>query len=162
MVEIWLSALTVITLLLALRLVKKENAQHEPGDGNLQAFIAEFEQENKEWMRSMAQMKRMVDIELAGVKEELSSLQEKVAMLQQQVKLQQQLVQSQPVNIESQTFSSSPSSLPIFLKEDYQDIPALYLKGMSSHEIARKLGIGDGEVEMVVQMLKKQGFLPTN
>jgi biotin operon repressor len=31
---------------------------------------------------------------------------------------------------------------------------------MSSLEIARKLGVGDGEVKMVIQMLKKQGLLP--
>jgi septal ring factor EnvC (AmiA/AmiB activator) len=163
MIEIWLSVLTIIILLLLLSFLKRKSEQAMQGttEENLHELIAEFEQENKELVRSIAQIKRMVDIELAGVKEEVTTLREKLSVIQKQNNELAQTIAElrQSTNTASQSNSINTSALPSFLKDDYRDIPELFAQGMSSHEIARKLGIGDGEVEMVIQMLKKQGFL---
>lgn len=121
--------------------------------------MQEFDQENKELLRSITQLKRAHDIEMTGVKAELTSVREQVHMLlEQQEELMQKL--SNPLtHAPSQADRITSSVQPmLYLKEDYREVPALYADGMSPHEIARKLGIGDGEVAMVIQMLKKQGF----
>ncbi|WP_286883714.1 DUF6115 domain-containing protein [Aneurinibacillus sp. UBA3580] len=167
MIEIWLSALTVIVLLLLLRFLKgngERTTQGAAAEEKLHTLITEFEQENKELVRSIAQVKRITDMELAGVKEELASLRQKVSELEKQnEELAQKVTAAQHVAGDLLHEKAASSLLfPHFLKDDYKDIPRLYSGGMSPHDIARKLGIGDGEVEMVIQMLKKQGFLAAN
>ncbi|AMA72695.1 MULTISPECIES: DUF6115 domain-containing protein [Aneurinibacillus] len=165
MVEIWLSGLTVVMLLIVLRLLKNSGggSQNTADEERLQTLITEFDQENKELVRSIAQLKRTTDLELTGVKEELKTLQEQVkALTRQNEQLRQSLSSLQyhhQAGLSSGVMFSGSTSIPVFLKDDYKDIPDLYVQGMSSHDIARKLGIGNGEVEMVLQMLKKQGFL---
>lgn len=165
MTDIWLSALTIIVLLLALRLLKSGNGkqmeQEESAEGKFHTLITEFERENSELVRSIAQVKRMTDTQLTGVKEELASLQQQVGeLMRQKEELLENIGQLQSsIGEISKTTTSSVASLPQFLKDEYKDIPQLYAQGMSSLEIARKLGMGDGEVKIVIQMLKKQGFL---
>lgn len=165
MTDIWLSALTIIVLLLALRLLKSGNGkqmeQEESAEGKFHTLITEFERENSELVRSIAQVKRMTDTQLTGVKEELASLQQQVGeLMRQKEELLENIGQLQSsIGEFSKTTTSSVAPLPQFLKDEYKDIPQLYAQGMSSLEIARKLGMGDGEVKIVIQMLKKQGFL---
>lgn len=164
--DIWLSALTIIVLLLALRLLKHSNGkrteQEEGAEDKFHTLMTAFERENNELVRSISQVKRMTDMELAGVKEELASLRQQVGdLMRQKEELMENIVQLQgSVGEFSKAKTSSSASLSHFLKDEYKDIPELYAQGMSSLEIARKLGVGDGEVKMVIQMLKKQGFLP--
>ncbi|MED4726796.1 hypothetical protein P9597_01315 [Aneurinibacillus migulanus] len=167
MTDIWLSALTIIVLLLALRLLKSGNGkqieQEESAEGKFHTLITEFERENSELVRSIAQVKRMTDTQLTGVKEELASLQQQVReLMRQKEELLENIEQLQSSIGEfskTTTTTSTVAALPQFLKDEYKDIPQLYAQGMSSLEIARKLGMGDGEVKIVIEMLKKQGFL---
>ncbi|GED13136.1 DUF6115 domain-containing protein [Aneurinibacillus migulanus] len=166
MTDIWLSALTIIVLLLALRLLKSGNGkqieQEESAEGKFHTLITEFERENSELVRSIAQVKRMTDTQLTGVKEELASLQRQVGeLMRQKEELLENIeqLQSSIGEFSKTTTTSTVAPLPQFLKDEYKDIPQLYAQGMSSLEIARKLGMGDGEVKIVIQMLKKQGFL---
>lgn len=164
--DIWLSALTIIVLLLVLRLLKNSNGkrteQEEGAEDKFHTLMTAFERENSELVRSISQVKRMTDMELTGVKEELASLRQQVGdLMQQKEELMENIVQLQgSVGEFSKPKTSSGAFLSHFLKDEYKDIPQLYAQGMSSLEIARKLGVGDGEVKMVIQMLKKQGLLP--
>ncbi|BAU27699.1 hypothetical protein DFP93_10254 [Aneurinibacillus soli] len=161
MTTVWLAGLTVGLLLLALWMIQvgRRTVEGNTAEEALATVMQEFDQENKELLRSITQLKRAHDIEMTGMKAELASVLEKIHMLQgQQEELIQKLA-NQPAHVTGQADRLMPSAQPmLYLKEDYREVPALYEEGMSPHEIARKLGIGDGEVAMVIQMLKKQGF----
>ncbi|MBN6185801.1 hypothetical protein JQN58_02235 [Aneurinibacillus sp. BA2021] len=165
MTEIWLSVLTVVVLLLLLRMVNK-NGGSRPSEGKreqekLHELIAEFEQENKELTRSITQMKRMIDLELNGMKQELVSLQKRMEELAgAHTDVMKRMAEREHTEGEA-LYGKNPSAhpLPYFLKDEYRDIPRLYAQGLDLPDIARKLGIGNGEVEMVIQLLKKQGML---
>ncbi|WCN39119.1 DUF6115 domain-containing protein [Aneurinibacillus uraniidurans] len=161
MTTVWLAGLTVGLLLLALWMLQtgRRTTEGSTMEETLATVMQEFDQENKELLRSITQLKRTHDSEMTGIKAELASLREQVHMLQEQKdELMQKLANPIP-HAPGQADRLSPSVQPmLYLKEDYREVPALYADGMSPHEIARKLGIGDGEVAMVIQMLKKQGF----
>lgn len=160
MTTVWLISLTVGVLLLALRMLQISRRTSESDtEEALSTVLQEFEQENKQLLRSITQLKRANDIELVGVKAELAAVREQMGALQaEHDRLIQKLV-DQPAHTQGQTDRLTPSLQPmVYLKEDYREIPTLYAEGISPHDIARKLGIGDGEVEMVIQMLKKQGY----
>lgn len=161
MTTVWLASLTVGVLLLALFILQVSRRKYESNttEEALSTVLQEFDQENKQLVRSITQLKRAHDIELTGIKAELATVREQLnALLEEHSQLVQKLA-DQPGSVVGQADRLVPSLQPmLYLKEDYREIPALYAEGISPHDIARKLGIGDGEVEMVIQMLKKQGF----
>lgn len=164
MTEIWLSALTIVVLLLVLRTVNKNDnrpsSQEKKMEETLHELMADFEQENKELTRTISQIKRMVDLELTGMKEELVALRKQTEELaHKQAEVMKRMTERE--HARGETLRGKVPSippLPSFLKDEYKEIPELYAQGMPVSDIARKLGIGNGEVEMVIQLLKKQGL----
>jgi DNA-binding NarL/FixJ family response regulator len=159
MIEIWLSLLTVALFVVYSQANKKRPPSEDTNTHveQLTALIDEFEKENKELVQSVARIKRATDFELEGMKAELSAAREQIAHLTKQYGQLQTLIGETVHNRLQGDGRNEPASQNfLFLKDEYREIPAMYAQGHTSQDIARKLGIGNGEVEMVIQMIKRQ------
>ncbi|WP_027414631.1 DUF6115 domain-containing protein [Aneurinibacillus terranovensis] len=155
-IEIWLVLLTAVVLFLLIRTVRRPLSADNPAlHDEMAAFFDEFEHENKEMMQSISQMKRSLDQKIDGQASELAALRREMGSLYTRCEHLQQLAAGWQQGPPEQKPAPAQVKPAFFLRDDYKDIPPLFYKGYSTQEIARKLGIGNGEVEMVVQMLKK-------
>jgi septal ring factor EnvC (AmiA/AmiB activator) len=154
----WLGIVTILLVLLFSRSLRKQ----PPGtDSSLQeemeTFFQEFERENKEMLEVIARFKQNMTAQLHRQTADINSLQEQVTALNKQCEEIRAIMEhgkGQALEAVQNTEVHQQQALP-FLREDYKDIPSLYQTGLAIPDIARKLGIGSGEVEMVVQMLRK-------
>ncbi|WCK52869.1 hypothetical protein PP175_15720 [Aneurinibacillus sp. Ricciae_BoGa-3] len=156
-IQIWLGIVTILLVVLFMWILRRQapNADSVLQD-EMESFFAEFERENNEMLEAIARFKQNMTMQLNGQAADLNSLREQVTALHSQCEELRSLMEGKeplPEMVEDRE-THQPSALS-FLRDDYKEIPPLYHSGFSVPDIARKLGLGSGEVEMVVQMLKK-------
>jgi DNA-binding NarL/FixJ family response regulator len=139
-------------------------------EDTLQQFVEEMEQENREFARMVGEMKREHERKTAALLDRIEFLERKTAMLTEQLSAEQiagsteskeaSQPQPQPLPLpapkpdeESAVASRSEAST---VKSRYKEVFELYDSGKSIEYIAKKLGTNKGEVQLIIQLAKRE------
>ncbi len=142
-------------------------------EGTLQQFVEEMEQENREFAQMVAEMKREHERKTSTLLDRIEFLERRTAMLTEppvQQTTNSALLASppasapQPVQAEAaervseQVTTGEQLARPAAdtVRSRYKEIFGLYDNGKSIEYIAKKLGTNKGEVQLIIQLAKRE------
>jgi len=127
--------LGLLIIIFALFKTKDESVMEEQVEKVLEDFLAQIELENDELLKKISRNQNDITMEL----------EKKISDLDKQIK-----------NIKDnyQTKVSTSKELPK-LNPKYAEVYSLFKSGKNIDEIASKTKIGHGEIELIIELLKK-------
>jgi hypothetical protein len=140
-------------------------------EGTLQQFVEEMEQENREFAQMVAEMKREHERKTSTLLDRIEFLERRTAMLAEQPPPAPQATNSAPPASAPQpepAEAPEPEPEPVktgaqfafpgtaTVKSRFKEVFELYDNGKSIEYIAKKLGTNKGEVQLIIQLAKRE------
>ncbi|WJH33286.1 hypothetical protein N6H14_24725 [Paenibacillus sp. CC-CFT747] len=131
------------------------------------SFAAELEEENRELLETIAVMNKEQEKRMARLEARIDQLEKHSHALSQELKSVRLKAQSSPppaampVKAEERVReeplpSSQPEPPATDLKSRYGELFGFYAEGKSVEQIAKKLGMNKGEVQLILQLAKQE------
>ncbi|WP_274361454.1 DUF6115 domain-containing protein [Paenibacillus thermotolerans] len=148
-------------------------------EDTLATFVEELEQENKEFARMVGQLKREHEKQTSTLMNRIEFLERKTAMLTEQMPSVAKasalpvvdLIKSEPLEEPARGDAAAESAeqasvdleapapesdKPATVKSRYKEVFDLYGQGKSIEFIAKKLGTNKGEIQLIIQLAKRE------
>jgi TolA-binding protein len=142
-------------LIILVSLMMKKSS---PGDGilaemekSLQRFVLQVKRENESVAAGVHESKQELIREVAQLRERLGQAERELAVLARQV----QSLQAQASFSRQQESAEEPADT-LALRERYRRVFELKQEGLGLDEIAKRLGAGRGEIELIVSLASPQ------
>lgn len=118
------------------------NQQDNELAASLQDFMEEFEKENSYLMQTIGNLQADLKIETEKNRERIEELEEKLEQLSQKSK--------------SKKSAKKPEATPaIVFNEHYSRVVMMAKEGRTSAQISKDTGIGMGEIQMILSLVKQ-------
>lgn len=124
-------------------------------------FMNELERENSHTLRSFTALERETQMKLAEQQDVIQALehrlQEVERMLATQAPASQRVASEEPVvDLAEQAANLEPKAPSFLVNEKYTKVVELSNRGLSPQQIARETGIGIGEIQLVLGLVKRE------
>jgi hypothetical protein len=117
-------------------------------------FMNEIERENKRMLDAFAVLERDMHTKWAGQQDVIRALELRIEELQQQIHETSHAVP--PAAAQPMLESAEPKTPGFLLNEKYIKVVELANSGLTPPEIARETGIGIGEIQLVLGLVKRE------
>lgn len=132
---------------------QQERAEMEKA---LQRFVAQVKQENEAFLSEVRRQKQEIADQLAAWEQRLRTAESGLAEVSQQLRAWQARVQAGAQASGDETNAPEHEDT-LALRERYRRVFELQQEGLDSEQIAKRLGAGRGEIELILSLAAPAG-----
>jgi cell division septum initiation protein DivIVA len=134
------------TILFAATRMKSDTVPDRELENTIQAFMDEFDQENESLLATIKQLKEELNRETDSNRKRIEALEGRIGQLLKAAE-------------EKPGLSGEEVGPALIFNEHYSRVVAMEREGRTPEQIAKETGIGIGEIQMVLNMVKQGNSL---